>query len=67
MTNLHDIQPGTAGHTDTRSAQVTTVQHEPQEIHNMTPQQNAETPKELSLGISGGCLKVDWENHQEKK
>ena len=67
MKNLHGIQPGTAVHTDKISAQGTTVQHAPQEIRDTTPQQNANTPKEVSLGMSGGSLKVDGAHHQGTK
>ena len=59
MTKLHGIQPVIAGNMDTRYAQVTTVQHAQQEIQDMTPQKNAETPKEAPLGMIGGCLKFD--------
>ena len=64
MKNQHWIQPGTAGHTDKRSVQVATVQHAPHKIWDMTPQQNAEKSKEVPLGISCGCPKVD-ETHQQ--
>ena len=64
MTNSHGIQPISSGHMDTRSAQGTTVQHTPQESHYMTPQQNAETPKEAPLEMINGCLKDDGEHQQ---
>ena len=64
MTNLHGILSGTDGHTDTRSAHGTTVQHARQEIQDMTPQQDAEASKEAPLGMSYGYLKFDGVHQQ---
>ena len=64
MTKLDGIQLGTVGHTDTRSEQGTTLKDAPQEIQDMSPQQNLDTPKEVLLGMSGRCLKVDGVHQQ---